>query len=705
MVQQSPKGTPSRKTPTRGPGPKSSKQAWVNCPQCDFLTMNAHECGVPGPCIGDRLVKLLPVFKDTVYCHLHPDTMKEIGLKIGAFVRMGSEVYECWPDVSVLLNHVGYNSQERTLVTVGVVEEVIPASKIIFTVAGGIDKSYLPFVLQSKVVYSGMAVSVPYFSKKVEITVDSACGVSSADERTSYANGSVDSITEGLSNAVLNDRYYQVTTSTVFVEKQSPIKLPLLIGLDEMLGKVTEVVEQSLKFPESFGDMGPPQTLLLTGPSGSGKTLLCKTLLQDKLEQYQSCCITDFTKPLPQDDVNKLFLLDCLDSIRDDDNERIGNVKTFLQTVPLGSFVVATASHLPSALKKHFPHQLQMPAVTSEIRAKIFETYLANSKAELSATQIQDVSSKAHGYVGADICNVCRQALLLAKDGKLSLQHLLTALTKVPPRAMNDIKIEVPEVRWSDIGGLRGVQELLTKVISWPIIHQEKYRKMGISPPRGVLMYGPPGCCKTMMAKALATESSLNFLSVKGPELLSMYVGESERAIRDLFSRARTAAPAIIFFDEIDALASHRGADKGSGVNDRVIAQLLTELDGVEGLTGVVVIAATNRPDRIDKALLRPGRLEKLVYIPLPDLECRTEIFKLKFSKIPHEELDFEECAKLTEGFSGAEVVAVCHNAAIESIVTDTVTFEMVKDAIYSIPPQISAQSLELYEAFVRNKI
>jgi len=703
MVQQSPKGTPSRRTPTRGAGPKHSKQTWVKCSSCEVKTMSHHECDTVGPCIGEGLVRLTPVYKDTAYCHLHPDTMKEVGIKIGCFARIAADVMECWPDTSLLLDHVGFSSQERGLVTLIPIESFKSAAEVTVSVEGDIDQSYLPFVLQNKVVFQGQKISVPYFSKKISIIIDSVIPISGQASNSTDSNG-VHSLAAQLSEASISDVYYQILPTSKFMDKQLPVTLPKIIGVESIGSDIQDILDQSFQSPSVFGSMGPPQTLLITGPSGSGKTLLCQTVMFAN-EQWPSCCVQEFIKPIPCDDNVKVVLLDGLDSIGDDPTGKIDRVSNFLKSLPRSKFVLATATHLPPALHKFFPLQLQMPAVTSEIRAEIFENFLTEIESEVSSEDIKSVSFRANGYVGADICNVCRQALLLAGKDKLNISHLLTALTKIPPRSMNDIKIEVPEVRWTDIGGLRNVQELLTRVISWPIIHQQRYREMGITAPRGVLLYGPPGCCKTMMAKALATESNLNFLSVKGPELLSMYVGESERAIRDLFSRARSAAPAIIFFDEIDALASHRGGDRGSGVNDRVLAQLLTELDGVEGLTGVVVISATNRPDRIDKALLRPGRLEKLVYIPLPDLQCREEIFKLKFKRIPHEGLCFEECARITEGLSGAEVVAVCHNAAIESITAGVVTPEIIQTAINDISPQTSPESLILYEDFSRNRL
>ena len=708
MVQQSPKGTPnSRRTPTRT-APNCKKQVWTTCPNCGFKTTVGHDCGVVGPCIGESMIKLTSVYKDSAYAHIHPDTMKEIGIQIGGFLRINSDVLEVWADTSILLSHVAFATQERGLATVELIPMIRSAADITVELEGKVDKAYLPFVLQNKVVYVGQVISIPFFSNTVSIKVISAAPIVNPDERKLPPEKGIEALALKLSKTGIVEWFYKILPSTTFTEQLQVPELPKIVGADEVKEKIIHILNRCLSSSDCFGAMGPPRSLVISGPTGCGKTLVCKTVLQ--LVEYQSCCVQDFSKHISCQDNTRIVLLDALDTVREDDFVKIERISTFLSCLPGNVFVLATCSSLPSPLKKFFPLQLEMPPVTSDTRFELFESYIKNvkcNKNEISTGDIMTVASKAHGYVGADICNVCRQALLLAEDGNLNLGHLLTALTNVPPRSMNDIKVEVPEVRWSDIGGLQEVQSLLTKIITWPMLYQEKYRSMGIVPAKGLLMYGPPGCCKTMMAKALATESGLNFLSVRGPELLSMYVGESERAIRDLFSRARTASPAIIFFDEIDALATHRGEGKGSGVQDRVLAQLLTELDGVEGLTGVVVIAATNRPDRLDKALLRPGRLEKLVYIPLPDYAARLEIFKLKFSKIPHEEdVCFDKCAELSAGFSGAEVVSVCHNVAIEAIgLGATVTRVMVEAAIKDTIPQTSTQSLEFYDSFRFNKL
>ncbi|XP_039285889.1 LOW QUALITY PROTEIN: ATPase family protein 2 homolog [Nilaparvata lugens] len=327
------------------------------------------------------------------------------------------------------------------------------------------------------------------------------------------------------------------------------------------------------------------------------------------------------------------------------------------------------------------------------------------------------VADAAHGFVAADLSALLSHAQACQarrRPRALEVADLKWALTQVKPSAMREVYVQVPNVRWSDIGGQEELKLKLRQAVEWPIRHPEAFARLGINPPKGVLMYGPPGCSKTMIAKALATESKLNFISIKGSELFSKWVGESERAVRATFKRARSVAPSVVFFDEIDALAGDRGGGgegRGGGaqVQERVLAQLLTELDGVEPLGNVSVIAATNRPDRIDKALLRPGRLDRLVYVPLPDLQTRKQILELQFRKTPiSDDVDVDELSSLTEGYSGAEVVAVCQEAALSALQEDIsaaqVSQSHFQHALTIITPRTSKTLLKLYEEYRSHK-
>ncbi|MEM3754244.1 MAG: AAA family ATPase, partial [Candidatus Bathyarchaeia archaeon] len=295
-----------------------------------------------------------------------------------------------------------------------------------------------------------------------------------------------------------------------------------------------------------------------------------------------------------------------------------------------------------------------------------------------------------HGFVGADLEALCKEAAMRALRRVLpeinleaesipieilnkitvKMEDFQEALKDVEPSAMREVLVEVPNVKWEDVGDLESIKEELKEAIEWPLKYPEIFAHMNASPPKGILLYGPPGTGKTLLAKAVANESEANFISIKGPELLSKWVGESERAVREVFRKARQAAPCIIFFDEIDSIAPTRGSGIGdSHVTERVISQLLTELDGLEELKDVVVIAATNRPDIVDQALLRPGRFDKLLYVPPPDLNARKEIFKIHTKKTKlAENVDFDKLAELTEGYTGADIGAICNTAIMLSI-------------------------------------
>jgi transitional endoplasmic reticulum ATPase len=294
-----------------------------------------------------------------------------------------------------------------------------------------------------------------------------------------------------------------------------------------------------------------------------------------------------------------------------------------------------------------------------------------------------------HGYVGADLAALAREAAMktlrrilprinledetipieVLESLRVTRKDFMDAYKEVQPTALREVMIEIPNIHWDDIGGLEPVKKELKEAIEWPLKYPEMFRRMGIKPPRGIFLYGPPGTGKTLLAKAVANESEANFISVKGPEIFSKWVGESEKAIRETFRKARQAAPCIIFFDEIDAIAPRRGMDVGSHVTETVVNQLLTEMDGLEELKEVVVIAATNRPDMVDAALLRPGRFDKLIMLPAPDLETRRKIFDVHTKRVPlAKDVDLDKLAKQTESFSGADIEALVREAALNAL-------------------------------------
>ncbi|RSH88819.1 AAA+-type ATPase [Saitozyma podzolica] len=300
----------------------------------------------------------------------------------------------------------------------------------------------------------------------------------------------------------------------------------------------------------------------------------------------------------------------------------------------------------------------------------------------LSPSDVSAIAARTHGYVGADLSSLIRESASAAiqrwhddsspsRPGAPCLTNadVLAILPTIRPSAMREVFVETPAVRWQDIGGQEEIKQKLRECVEWPLTHRDTFNRLGVEAPRGVLLYGPPGCSKTMTAKALATESGINFIAVKGPELLNKYVGESERAVREIFRKARAAAPSIVFFDEIDALGSSRSDDMS---HNGVLTSLLNEMDGIEELSGVTVVAATNRPDVLDSALMRPGRLDRILFVGAPDLETRKDIFRIRFSTMAVEPgVDVEELAYLAEGCSGAEVASICQDAALTAMNED----------------------------------
>ncbi|KAJ3280989.1 spermatogenesis associated protein 5, partial [Borealophlyctis nickersoniae] len=289
------------------------------------------------------------------------------------------------------------------------------------------------------------------------------------------------------------------------------------------------------------------------------------------------------------------------------------------------------------------------------------------------------------------------------QDVVITAEDVEKAMVEIKPSAMREIALEVPKVLWTDIGGQEDIKQKLKEAVEWPLKHPEAFTRFNIRPPKGILLYGPPGCSKTLMAKALATESGVNFIAVKGPELFSKWVGESEKAVKSVFRKARAAAPSIVFFDEIDALAVRRGTD--TSVADRVLSQLLSEMDGIEPLVDVTVVAATNRPDIIDSALLRPGRIDRILYISPPDRASREQILRLRMKTMAcADDVDVGVLADLTEGYSGAECVAVCQEAAVSAMEEDVdalcVHHRHFETAIKSVTPRITREMVEFYDRF-----
>ena len=341
---------------------------------------------------------------------------------------------------------------------------------------------------------------------------------------------------------------------------------------------------------------------------------------------------------------------------------------------------------------------------------------------------LKRLADMTHGYTGADLAALCRETAMKAlrrylpeidleqerippnvlEKMEVKMEDFINAYREITPTAMREVAIEVPTVHWDDIGDLEDAKQELRESVEWPLKNPDVFKRMGIKPPRGILLFGPPGCGKTLLARAVATESEANFISIKGPEVFSKWVGESERAIREVFRKARMSAPAIIFFDEIDALVPRRGIGySDSGVTERVISQLLTEIDGIETLQEVIVLAATNRPDILDPAIMRPGRLDRMIYVPEPNEEGRFQIFKIHTKDMPlAKDVDLKELARLTKGYSGADIESICREAAIIALRRDInskeVTFADFEKALKRIGPSITPDMDKWYRNFMK---
>ncbi|MGC4117108.1 MAG: CDC48 family AAA ATPase [Myxococcales bacterium] len=491
-------------------------------------------------------------------------------------------------------------------------------------------------------------------------------------------------------------------------------------GLKPQLQRIRELIELPLRFPEVFSKLGidPPKGVLLHGPPGTGKTLIARAIAHETEAQFFSVSGPEVIHKFygeSEAHLRKIFeeaarrspsvvFLDELDAIAPARERVLGDVEKRVVAQLLASMdglkrrqrvVVIGATNIPNALDPalrrpgRFDREIAIPIPDKNGRREILEIH-SHGMPLASDIDLGALAASCHGFVGADLEALCREAAMsclrrLLPDLDLSRRDVpwetlarlevrkddfAAALREVEPSAIREVFVEVPDVRWTDVGGLREVKRRLIEAVEWPLHHAELFEAAGVKPPKGILLTGPPGCGKTLLAKAVATESGVSFISVKGAALLSKYVGESERAVREVFHKARQAAPCIIFFDELDALAPRRSGDAGdSHVGERVVSQFLTELDGIEELEGVLALGATNRADLLDPAMLRPGRFEGIVDLPPPGEEDRAEIFAIHLRGKPLAEgVDLKALAGRTAGFTGADIAAVCSRAAMSAV-------------------------------------
>ncbi len=488
-------------------------------------------------------------------------------------------------------------------------------------------------------------------------------------------------------------------------------------GLKDEVQKIREMVELPMRHPELFERLGieAPKGVLLHGSPGTGKTLFAKAVANESEAHFITLAGPEVVSKYvgeAEEKLRKIFaeaeenapaiiFIDEIDAIAPKREEVVGEVEKRIVSQLLslmdglksrGQVIVIGATNRPNsidpALRRpgRFDREIEIGVPDKKGRKEILQIHtrgmpLAND------VSLDELAAVTHGFVGADLQSLCKEAAMkvlrrilpkikleeqeipakILDELKVERRDFVGALKEIQPSALREVYIEVPNVKWEQVGGLEEAKRELKEVVELPIKHPEVFERMGIRPARGVLLFGPPGTGKTMLAKAVATESEANFIAVKGPELLNKFVGESEKGMREIFRKARQAAPCIIFMDELDAIVPMRGTDDGgTHVTERMVNQLLSEMDGIQSLDGVVIIGATNRIDIIDPALLRPGRFDKLIVIGLPDKQTRLQIFKIHTANMPlTTEVNFDELAKRTEGYSGADIEAMCREAAM----------------------------------------
>ena len=492
-------------------------------------------------------------------------------------------------------------------------------------------------------------------------------------------------------------------------------------GLKNEVQKVREMIELPLRHPEIFERIGieAPKGVLLHGPPGTGKTLLAKAVASETNANFYSIGGPEIMSKFygeseerlrqvfkeAEENAPSIIFIDEIDSIAPKREEVSGDVekRVVSQLLTLmdglksrGKLVVIGATNRPNAIDPalrrpgRFDREIEIGIPDEQGRLEILQIHTRG----MPLTEDVDLESIAritHGFVGADLEALSKEAAMrslrrilpeinleqpkipaeILNKIKVTRQDFEEALRDVQPSAMREVLVQKPNVNWEDVGGLQEVKEELEEAIEWPLKHADLFAQADVQPPKGILLYGPPGTGKTMIAKAVATTSESNFISIKGPELISKWVGESEKGVREVFRKARQAAPCVVFFDELDAIAPRRGGSEGdSHVTERVISQVLTEMDGLEDLKGVVVIGATNRPDIIDEALLRPGRFDRILEVPIPDKEARKQIFQIQTRKKPLDasSVNIDMLVDVTEGMTGADIAALVNAAAMTAI-------------------------------------
>jgi transitional endoplasmic reticulum ATPase len=687
---------------------------------------------------------------------IDPDVMKELGVEAGDVVEIEGKRKTAaivWPSLpeDLGLDIIRMDGTLRRNADVNIGDKVIvrkanpkPATKVRLapTVHSmSIDDSFKKYVKKKLVglpVVENDIIPVPVLGQAVQLVV--------IDTRPR----GVVIITEKTTVDILEKPVTATTIPKVTYED--------IGGLHEVIAKIRELVELPLRHPELFQRLGiePPKGILLYGPPGTGKTLLAKAVANEsdayfiaingpeimskfygESEQRLREIFEEAKKNAPA-----IIFIDEIDAIAPKRDEVIGEVerRVVAQLLALmdglearGQVIVIGATNRPNALDPalrrpgRFDREIEVPMPDKQGRLEILQIHTRHMPLA-EDVNLEELAEMTKGYTGADLAALAREAAMHAlrrylpeidiEQERIPTEVLekmvvtkadfLAAFKEITPSGLREIEVEVPEVHWDDIGGLENVKQELREVVEWPLKYPNTFKRLGIEPPRGILLFGPPGTGKTLLAKAVATESGANFIAIRGPELLSKWVGESEKAVREVFRRARQYAPAVVFFDEIEAIASLRGSDVETDVTERVVSQLLTEIDGITGLENVVVIAATNRPDLVDPALLRPGRLEKLIYVPPPDEKGRLDILKIHTRHVPlAEDVDLREIAKMTNGYTGADLAALVREATLialrEDLKATRVRFKHFEQALSKVRPSVTKYMIDFYTRWLES--
>jgi len=549
---------------------------------------------------------------------------------------------------------------------------------------------------------------------------------------------------------------------TEVIVKEEPIKEEMLNapqvsyedigGLSDEIMKIREMIELPLKHPELFKRLGidPPKGVLLHGPPGTGKTLIAKAVANESganfftingpeiMSKFYGQSEENLRKTFEEAEKNapSIIFIDEIDAIASKREEVHGEVERRVVSQMLtlmdglkgrGKVIVIGATNridsIDPALRRpgRFDREIVIDVPDRKGRREILEIH-TRGMPKAKDVDIDYLADITYGFVGADLAALAREAAMNAlrrylpeidpdkpiptevlQKMEVVMDDFRDAHHSIEPSALREVMIEIPKVKWEDVGGLDEVKKRLKEAVEWPLTNPEIFKKMGIRPPRGILLYGPPGTGKTLLAKAIANESNANFLSIKGPEVFSKWVGESEKALRNLFKKAKQSSPSIIFLDEIDALAPKRGMYEGTRVTDTVVNQLLTSMDGVESMDDVVIIGATNRPDILDPSFLRPGRFDELILVGQPDKKAREEIYKIHMKDMPiAKDVDISELADMSEGYAGADIEAVCREAAMIALRENSEAKEVKREhfmkAFETVRPSIDEEMIEYYK-------